>query len=130
MQFLLITELGDALLIKSGENTLQTLQTLVGGLIECVTPTPCGALGFQCDVWVNEEGFYMGYGINLVASYMTGRQLVGPAVLTHSTPSGRTTGLTRKNLDSLIKDGLTIDAGQNGNGYTVEEVMDILSEAV
>ena len=128
-QFILIEDTGDAYLVNSGDDTLSTLQSLVDGLIECVTATKA-TLGFDADVWVNEEGLYRpDFGINLVASFMTGRQLVGPAVIAKSTPQGKTTGLTLTNLYTLINDGLMLN-DNGGSGYSISEILALRSEEV
>lgn len=122
-QFVLIEATGDAILVNSDDDTLSTLQSLVDGYIECVTATK-SVLGFDADVWVNEEGLYrQDFGINLVASYMTGRQLVGPAVIAKSTPQGETVGLTQGNIARLINDGLMLDEKNGAGGYSVAEVV-------
>lgn len=123
MQFLHIAESGYATLVNSdGYNTLSDLQTLVDGLVDCLTADQ-RTLGFRADVWVNDEGLYRNdFGINFVASYLTGRQIVGPAVITTVSRNGTTTGLTRANIDRLIKDGMHIDGGEDGMGYTPQDV--------
>lgn len=104
-----ITEFGDALLVDPTKDTLSDLQSLVGGLIECVASTR-NRMGFACDVWVNEEGLFReDFAINLVASYLTGRQLVGPAVICTSDANGYTHGLSEANIRRLERDGLMID---------------------
>jgi hypothetical protein len=104
-----ITEYGDALLIAPTDQTLSDLQSLVGGYVECVAATK-DQMGFACDVWVNEEGLFRNdFGFNLVASFMTGRQLIGPAVICTSDAQGNTCGLTEKNITRLLDDGLMID---------------------
>ena len=58
------------------ENKLEALQKIVGGYIETVTLTQEKAV-----VIVNEEGMLLGYGINPVASLISGRKIVGPALI-------------------------------------------------
>jgi len=129
-QFVLIKSNGMAYLVESDESTLSTLQTLVEGYIECVTATK-SVLGFDADVWVNEEGLYrQDFEINLVASYMTGRQIVGPAVIAKSSTSGSTLGLTTGNINRLIEDGLMIETQESGNAYTLTDLMAELQEEV
>jgi hypothetical protein len=129
-QFILIKSNGMAYLVESDESTLSTLQTLVEGYIECVV-APKSALGFEADVWVNEEGLYrQDFEINLVASYMTGRQIVGPAVIAKSSTSGNTLGLTSANINRLIQDGLMIETQESGNAYTLTGLMAELQEEV
>lgn len=116
-EFILIEETGDAFLIESGDSTLTTLQTLVDGLIECVAVDRRSPLGFAADVWVNEEGLYRNdFGINLVASYMTGRQIVGPAVIARSSKDGKTLGLNGTHINRLIEDGLLLETADQGSG--------------
>lgn len=106
-EYLYIGQQGDAVLVDRGDMpSLDALQALVGGLIECVSPNqidPC------VDVWVNEEGLYMPeFGINLVASYITGRQIVGPAVLAGYRVDGATIGVPDAVIKNLKRDGLMI----------------------
>lgn len=131
-EFILIKSNGMAYLVESGDNTLSTLQTLVEGYIECVTAKK-SVLGFDADVWVNEEGLYrQDFEINLVASYMTGRQIVGPAVIAKSSTSGSTLGLTTNNINRLIEDGLMVETADEGSGnaYTLTDLMAELQEEV
>lgn len=129
-QFILIQSDGMAYLVESDDNTLSTLQTLVDGYIECVTATK-SVIGFDADVWVNGEGLYrQDFEINLVASYITGRQIVGPAVIAKSSTSGDTLGLTTNNTNRLIEDGLMIETAESGNAYTLTALMSQLKEEV
>jgi hypothetical protein len=130
-EFILISDNGTAYLVESGESTLDTLQTLVDGLIECVTADK-RSLGFEADVWVNEEGlFRQDFAINLVASFLTGRQLVGPAVLARSSKEGKTLGLTSSNINRLIEDGLMLETADEGSGnpFTLVDLIAQLAEA-
>ena len=124
-EFLLIRDNGIAYLVESDESTLSTLQTLVDGYVECVTADK-RSLGFEADVWVNEEGlFRQDFSINLVASFITGRQIVGPAVLARSSKDGKTLGLTSGNINRLIEDGLMIETADEGSGnpYTLTDLV-------
>jgi hypothetical protein len=124
-EFILIRDNGIAYLVESDESTLSTLQTLVDGYVECVTADR-SALGFEADVWVNEEGlFRQDFSINLVASFITGRQIVGPAVLARSSKDGKTLGLTSSNIERLIEDGLMIETANEGSGnsYTLTNLV-------
>lgn len=115
-EFILIEDTGDAFLIESGEDTLSTLQTLVDGYVECVSADR-KVLGFDADVWVNEEGLYrQDFSINLPASYITGRQLVGPVVIARSSKDGKTLGLTGSQINRLIEDGLMLETADHGSG--------------
>ena len=126
-QFVLIEDTGDAYLVNSGDDTLPTLQALVDGWIECVTASK-RELGFDADVWVNEEGLFRNdFGLNLVMSVVTGRQLVGPAVLARSNSQGATLGLTPSNLYQLVHDGLMLDDNDE-KGYSVEEILSIRAQ--
>ena len=106
--YLYISQQGDAVIVNDHKTTaLEGLQTLVGGLIECVNPTK---LGSGVDAWVNEEGLmYPEFGINLVGSVVTGRQLVGPVVLTGHNNQGETTDLPKTIITKLKREGLMID---------------------
>jgi hypothetical protein len=126
-QFVLIEDTGDAYLVNAGDDTLPTLQSLVDGWIECATADR-STLGFEADVWVNEEGLFRNdFGINLVASFITGRQLVGPAVLARSSAQGETLGLTLTHIYTLVNDGLMLN-DNGGFGYSVEEIATLRSE--
>lgn len=118
--YLYITEFGDALTVELSDDTLLDLQTLVGGYIECVPANP-RTLGFSADVWVNEEGlFRQGFAINFLASYITGRQIVGPAVIANFTSEGKTIGLTKQQMARVRKDGMMVD-DNNGRNFIVAE---------
>lgn len=127
-QFLLIEDNADAYLVNSDdEDTLSTLQTLVGGWVECVT-TNRNTLGFEADAWVNEDGLSReDFGINLVASVITGRQIVGPAVIARfSHETGATLGLNKAHIQRLVNDGLMIE-GLYG-GYCLKDIQTIRQE--
>lgn len=123
MNFLLITDNGYPALVKNdSDRSLYALQQLVDGYVDCVAANP-EALGFHADVWVNDEGLYReDFSINLVGSFITGRQLVGPVVIALSDTDGATTGLMSAHLEQLRSDGLDID-DNGGKGWTVEEAV-------
>lgn len=106
-EYLYISQGGDAVIVEDLEkDSLGSLQMLVGGNIECVSPT---ALGPGVDAWVNEEGLLLeNFGINLVASFITRRQLVGPMVLTGYDNQGNTTSLPSDIIPRLKREGLMI----------------------
>ena len=58
------------------DNTLEALQAEVGGYIENVTLVPEKAA-----MIVNEDGHYLGMGINLMATAIAGMMIVGPAII-------------------------------------------------
>ena len=58
------------------DNTLEALQAEVDGYIENVTLVPDKAV-----MIVNEEGHYLGMGINLMATAIAGMMIVGPAII-------------------------------------------------
>lgn len=126
MQFIHIADSGYAHLVnEDGSSTLKTLQRLVDGLVDTVEADPV-ALGFNATVWVNDEGLYRrDFGINLIASFITGRQLVGPAVITTVDSDGDTCGLTAAQIKMLTDDGLFIDTN-DGKGYTADQVAALL----
>lgn len=89
------------------ENTLECLQHEVKGWIERV---PFGSYALisedmNVDMWVNEEGLYIdGFRTNIIAMGVSGYpHLVGPAVLTKSSPDGATIGFTEKEAYELRK---------------------------
>ena len=56
---------------------LKDMQDVVGGFIECASePTD------NYDVYVNEEGLPKGLPLNILASLISGRKLLGPALVT------------------------------------------------
>lgn len=84
--------------------SLQSLQKMVDGLI---TITDGTVNHIPVDIIANDEALYRpDMGINLVASYMTGRQLVGPVVLATADVEGRTKGFGLAKLSVLLKDCL------------------------
>lgn len=106
-QYLFVDQHGDALIVRQEphETSLSCLQTLVGGLIQLAPSTKIDA-----DVWVNEEGlFFPQFGINLVGSYISGRQLVGPVVFANSNSNGDTISLRDSILNKLKREGLMVD---------------------
>lgn len=118
-----------AYLVESDDNTLKTLQTLVDGWVERVT-TNKRVVGFDADVWVNEEGLFRDdFGINLVASHITGQQIVGPAVVAGHKGS-KTVGLTIEQIESLIEDVLLLETADQGSGraFTLPELLSELKE--
>lgn len=120
--FLYLNEFGDALLVRhEGDDTLTTLQTLVEGYVQPV-PTNKTEAGFEGDVWVNEEGLFQPtFTVNLLASVFAGQRLVGPAVVARfSSETGATLGLTKANIASLTRKGLTID-DNDGEGWTAAD---------
>lgn len=124
-EFVLIRDNGMAYLVESDDNTLSTLQALVDGLVEYVRAER-DSLGFEADIWVNEEGlFRQDFSINLVASFITGRQIVGPAVLARSSKDGKTLGLNTSDINRLIEDGLMIETADEGSGnpYTLTDLV-------
>lgn len=67
---------GDPITVFDKDQTLPTLQRIVGGYIEHV-PLPDGR-----SMWVNEEGLMRGLPYNPQASEMAGRMIVGPVAIT------------------------------------------------
>lgn len=58
------------------ENTLEALQEVVDGCIETVPILPGEAV-----MIVNEEGKFRGMTVNAIASVVSGRHIVGPALI-------------------------------------------------
>jgi hypothetical protein len=93
--------------------TLSALQSLVDGLVDVVS-TPNG------DVWVNDEGLYRNdFERNFIASVLTGRDIVGPAVITDSTPDGETISVSLQAIAYLQAVGVDI----HFTPCTVEEIV-------
>lgn len=57
------------------DGSLATLQKAVGGYVERVV------LSETLTMWVNEEGLLQGLPINMAATILAGRQIVGDVVL-------------------------------------------------
>lgn len=113
--YILIAESGYGFLVHEQNDSLYTLQTLVDGLIESVHVKDLG-----CDLWVNEEGlFRQDFGLNVVASRLADRPLVGPAVLTGYDWNGNTVGVKQERIDWLKSQGLVID-DNDGNGWDAQ----------
>lgn len=125
MNFLVIEQNSDTILISHDEDekggTLSMLQTAVEGWVEHVRADR-DYLGFDADVWVNEEGVYReDFEMNVLASVITGQTIVGPAVLALSTIDGETVGLTGEQIDTL-SDRMWIRRCKDGTGYHVEQL--------
>lgn len=122
--YLYIGQYGDAYMVRqqANEDSLTVMQTLVDGLIEYVAPSRLSSKYGSVDVWVNEEGMYHpAFGINFVASYITGRQLVGPAVIAGSDREGKTISIPSDAHKTLIKEGLLIQDGE----FTAAEIVEM-----
>jgi len=105
--YLYIDPNGTAVLVnqEDDQTSLACLQELVGGLIENVAPNALG-----CDAWVNEEGLVYGLEINLVGSFVLGRQIVGPVVLAdYDREDGETLSVPALIVNTLERDGLLIE---------------------
>lgn len=94
MKYFIYVNDGEATAVPVDEttSTLKQLQGLVEGLITFTT----GYLaGWYVDVVVNDEGLFReDFTVNTLASLIAGQQLVGPAVLSLTTPSGDTIGFS------------------------------------
>lgn len=117
-QFVLIEQDGYGFVVNEGDTTLSTLQTLVDGLIECVA-VPSFHFGFPVDLWVNEEGLFReDFLLNIPASQLAGRPIVGPAVIARSNANGETLGLTEGQLNK-VRESLIVDT----DPMTIEQVL-------
>lgn len=58
------------------ENTLEAMQSTVGGFIEAVTLIPG-----VCAMLVNEEGLLLSMKPNILASHLARQRIVGPAIV-------------------------------------------------
>ena len=118
-KYLYINEIGDAVVVtqQPNEDSLTCLQTLVNGYIELVRPNRLG-----CDVFCNEEALFQpNFGINLVASFITGRQLVGPIVFASADSQGNTTSFPQHLMNKLKGEGLMIDTGD----YSAADIVNL-----
>ena len=123
-QYLYLDEWGNAALVRQqpDQGRLQMFQRLVDGYIDIAASAPTGQAGFPVDAIVNDEGRYrQDFGINLTASLLTGRQLVGPVVLSTVTADGESVGLDKAQLRRICRHGLTID-DNGGEGYTADQI--------
>jgi hypothetical protein len=98
---------------KQGQSTLDFLQGLVEGLIECVS------LDRNTDLWVNEEGLFReDFSLNLRASKLAGDgyALVGPAVIA---------GIDYDKGETIEvgSEFLRVTLAGNPNIYSVEEIV-------
>lgn len=102
---------------KQGQSSLDFLQSLVDGLIECVS------LSSHVDLWVNEEGLFRDdFSLNIKASRLVGYpgyNLVGPAVMTGQ-KNGETTEIGRYYIEATLSSDPTI--------YTVEAIQAIRAD--
>jgi len=87
---------------ESEDGVLKELQSLVGGLVECI------GIDHEADLWVNEEGLLTGMLFNETATYilqalgMEEAFIVGPAVLAGwDKETGDTVGLSEVWLEVL-----------------------------
>ena len=58
---------------------------------------------------------------------LAGRPIVGPAVITRSTPQGKTVGITDPQLNFLIEDGFLLDCN-DGQGYFRSDIAQFRAE--
>jgi len=125
MKFLVIEQNSNVLMISHDKDekggTLSMLQTAVEGLVEYVK-ADSDFLGFDADIWVNEEGLYRDdFTPNLLASVIVNRLIVGPAVIALSDSEGETVGLSDEQLDAL-SNRLIISRGRDNSGYHVNSL--------
>jgi hypothetical protein len=73
---MMINVFDDSITVFDKEQPLKVLQGIVGGWIEHV-PMPDGR-----SMWVNEEGHMKGFAINVEASHLCNRIIVGPVAIT------------------------------------------------
>jgi len=113
-----IDEFGTIARVAAEGITLRQLQDLVGGLIT-ITDGVVNNIGV--DIIANDEALYLpNMGINLVASYMTGRQLVGPVLLATADAQGNTRGFGLAKL-SIILQGCDVEE----DVYQPYEIVDL-----
>jgi hypothetical protein len=125
MDFIVIEQNSDTILISHDKDeeggTLSMLQTAVEGLIEHVRADR-DYLGFDADIWVNEEGIYRDdFEMNVLASVMTGQTIVGPAVIALATNDGETVGLTDEQIETL-GNRMWIQRCKDGTGYHANQL--------
>lgn len=119
-KYIMIADSGYAALVNGSGDTLKDLQTLVDGMVDVVAADPEALSISGVDAWVNDEGLYRAdFGINLVASFITGRQLVGPVVLVRRRGPD-TIGFTDAQIKKIINEHMMIDTN-DGAGWSVAE---------
>lgn len=103
-RFLYVSEFGDVIPVEhTEETTLRTLQMLVQGYVQVVNANP-DTLGFDADIWVNEDGLAEPTFLpNMLASHFAGQSLVGPAVIARYDDDGTTVGLSDDDLKLLSR---------------------------
>lgn len=116
--YLCVEQSGGVFAVDMGGDTLSAMQALVDGWVDCAR-----SVDGTMDVWVNDEGLYRGdFMVNLVASFLTGTTLVGPAVITRTTPNGETVPLLERQIQALERQGLHI-FDNDGRPYSVAEIL-------
>ena len=84
---------------------LKDMQSMVGGLIEFVSNPED-----DFEVIVNEEGLLINLELNTLASILSGRRLVGPAILVGRTDNmGETTSVPKGLMKDLHLASLMLD---------------------
>lgn len=126
-----VPEHGGAFIVSIGDNddTLKALQTLVDGLIDCVSATALPE-GQVLDVYVNDEGLLNEFSLNPTASLLCERPIVGPVVFTRSNDDGDTVGLTDADIEMLDERILFLSGEVIPDYRTVRETTDEIYEAL
>jgi hypothetical protein len=87
--------------VPADTSTLDALQRLVDGYVTCVS---VGRGTRAIDVWVNDEGLHRDdFSMNWFASGVTRQSLIGPCVVTKSTPEGETIGLDDATIAECVR---------------------------
>ncbi|TYS60720.1 DUF3846 domain-containing protein [Bacillus infantis] len=97
-------------------DSLEDMQQLVGGLIECIS------LPHNIDLWVNEEGMIRGLEINLMLLWNDYHQAVsGPVFFAGKGQNGETISLSKEQRQ-WIAQHLLIAQLNNGNSVVAVDL--------
>lgn len=91
---IVISEPGKMPEVKEIEHTLEAMQSIVGGYVECI------ALPHNIDVWLNEEGLLMNLPFN---RYVGGVPVVGTIFAASRNNAGDTLSLSDKQITSVMQ---------------------------
>jgi hypothetical protein len=121
MQLIYISQDGDVVPVGfDNRKTLNVLQTLVDGSVDCVE------IGVGFDLWVNDEGLFRNdFQTNLIASVLVNRRIVGPAVIA-TQHNGETLGVTDHGITLLRNWGIPVE----DEVLTVEQAAAMLSQSI
>lgn len=110
------------------ENSLESLQKVVGGYIEVVTLRGYHDEDRRITMWLNEEGKLSNLPPNIAMVRRSNQQLadviVGNAIITSTDSEGETVGLNDEEIE-FIKGVLHFNKGVMVDGKVFKKVLDI-----